>query len=254
MTLPAPTFATAARSAAEEEAEIAAWIAAHTEDVSRLRLKLAEMPVNDTQRKNVRARLAEALAAIEDAKEARAALVPRLEAEAAEADYRERLREWHGALGECEALAEQASELERQIARMVANIGALSRNCARTAARARLPMNPNALFQPVPDPERFVSLLLGRLCAAGLLDEDAFPSRYALSELSPVLMVARDNAGAAVAELHRAIAAQPPRSPAATAREEAERVARAQREEAALRKPLPPRQPAPAPVEHRATR
>jgi hypothetical protein len=254
MTLPAPTFATAARSAAEEEAEISAWIATHTEDVSRLRLKLAKMPVNDTQRRNVRARLAEALAAIEDAKEARAALVPRLEAEAAEADYRERLREWHGALGECEALAEQASDLERQIVRMVANIAILSRNCARTAARARLPMNPNALFQPIPDGDRFTDILLGRLCAAGLLDADAMPARYAMSDLPAVQMVARDSAGAAVADMHRAIAAQPPRSPAAMAREEAERAARAEREEAALRKPLPPRQPAPAPVEHRATR
>lgn len=254
MTVPAPTFATAARSAAEEEAEIAAWIATHTEDVSRLRLKLGEMPVNDTQRRHVRARLAEALAAIEDAKEARAALVPRLEAEARETEYQAHLRDWHGALGECETLAEQASELERQIARMVANIAVLSRNCARTAARARLHMNPNALFQPVPDPERFVSLLLGRLCAAGLLDADAMPAAYSLAELPAVHMVARDSCGAAVADLHRAIAAQPPRSPAAMAREEAERVARAQREEAALRRPLPPRQPAPAPVEHRATR
>ncbi|WP_149538063.1 hypothetical protein [Siccirubricoccus phaeus] len=259
MTIPAPTFATAARSAAEEDAEIAAWIATHSEDVSRLRIKLAEMPVNDTHRKHVRARLAEAVAAIEDAQEARAALRPRLESERAEAAY-QRARDAHaGALHDVDSIiSEQAASLARQTKHLVACIAVTAANIQRTAARAGL--SPDAIL---PDAERLAGQVVAQLVLAGLLDAEHMPQRY-LNDfrmierggrlvdqpLSPAAAVAADGPHVAVDELRRAVVANAPRSPEQAARAEAEAAARRAAEAVRLAQPLAPMGPSPAPWNH----
>ncbi|SUE44295.1 hypothetical protein [Roseomonas gilardii] len=238
MTHPAPTFATAARSAAEEDAEIAEWIATHEEDVSRLRLRLAEMPVNDTQRKHVRTRLAEAMAAVEDAQAARAALKPRLEAERGESRY-QRAREAHQALlAEIDTvLLEQAASIDRLAKHLVACISVTAANVEKVAARAALPAG-----MILPDGRRFAEHILGQLVAAGLIDDDHMPARYMdggshIPEfgmhaiLSPAQMVARDGARVAVQEVRFAVQANAPRSPALLAQDEAERAAAQRRRE-----------------------
>lgn len=265
MTIPAPTFATAARTAEEEDAEIAAWIDTHAEDVSRLRRKLADMPVNDTQRKHVRTRLAEAVAAIEDAKEARAALAPRLDAERAEGAYRRQYAQHAAALADIDGtLLAQAGRVDDAMAFLVSAIATLTRNAERAAARAGIAPMPWHLHQPVPNAGRFIDVLLGKLCVAGLLDADSgyMPSRYMdggphVPELglhgigSPVALATADSATRALREMRDAIAATPPRSPDDLAREAAARDARRAAEAAMLAQPVT-RLPAPPPTEHRA--
>ncbi|CAH0161880.1 hypothetical protein [Roseomonas sp. CECT 9278] len=246
----------AIQASATRQREVAHIAAAHFRDqLFAARARLAEVGIGSVERRRVRERIAQLEADIADAEDEVKRLTPAVEAEVRQAEYDGALRDHNAALANCDAtLAAQSRQLNREIDRLVMNVGILARNCAGTAAMARLNVSPNAVHQPVPLPERFVSILIGRLCAAGHLDADTMmPSRYAMSELSPLEMIAKDSPEAAVAELQQAIASNPPRSPAALAREAAQRDAQRKQREAELRKPLP-KLPAPAPMRFGAGR
>lgn len=259
MTDTVPTIATAATTAAGEDAEIAAFIAKHRERAAELRDRLAAEPINALGRRKLRADIAEAEAAIEDGEEARAALRPRLDAERAQAAYR-RARDVHeAALRDVDSIiSEQAASLARQTKHLVACIAVTAANIQRTAARAGL--SPDAIL---PDAERLAGQVVAQLVLAGLLDAEHMPERY-LNDfrmierggrlvdqpLSPAAAVAADGPHVAVDELRRAVVANAPRSPEQVARAEAETAARRAAEAAMLAQPLAPMGPSPAPWNH----
>lgn len=259
MTQHIPTIATAAATAAEEDAEIVAFIAKHRERAAELRDRLTTEPINALGRRKLRADIAEAEAAIEDGEEARAALRPRLERERAEAAY-QRARDAHaGALHDVDSIiSEQAASLARQAKHLVACIAVTAANIQRTAARAGL--SPDAIL---PDAERLAGQVVAQLVLAGLLDAEHMPQRY-LNDfrmierggrlvdqpLSPAAAVAADGPHVAVDELRRAVVANAPRSPEQAARAEAEAAARRAAEAAMLAQPLAPMGPSPAPWNH----
>lgn len=259
MTQHVPTIATAAATAAEEDAEIVAFIAKHRERAAELRDRLTAEPINALGRRKLRADISEAEAAIEDGEEARAALRPRLDAERAEAAY-QRAREAHEtALSDVAAIAAQAQRIAEVSQWLAGAIATTAANIERVAHVANLPHE-----MILPCAQRFAEHIVGRLVHAGMLDADLpwhlqaqageyVPGIGRTAARSTEQLLATDM-GDAVQTLALAVKAHAPRSPMQHANATAEREARRQREADELRKPLPPKGPAPPPVEFRSAR
>ncbi|MBU8545044.1 MULTISPECIES: hypothetical protein [Roseomonadaceae] len=258
MTDTVPTIATAATTAAEEDAEIVAFIAKHRERAAELRDRLTAEPINALGRRKLRADIAEAEAAIEDGEEARAALRPRLDAERAEAAY-QRARDVHeAALRDVEAIAAQAQRIGEVAQWLAGAIATTAANIERVAHVANLPHE-----MILPGAQRFAEHIVGRLVHAGVLEVDlpwhlqAQAGEYVpgigRTEARTTEQLLATDMGDAVQTLALAVKAHAPRSPMQHANAMAEREARRQREADELRKPLP-KLPAPPPVEFRSAR
>jgi len=230
--------------------------------VAILRDQMQDAPLGSAERRELRARLHMAEEELDDAREEIARLGPAVEAQRAAQEH-ERAKERHAAAlaSVNDPLTSQATKLDAAFAFIVDTVGVVTRNADRAAALAGLKA------QPV-QAEWLVDILLGKLCAAGLLDFDAYPSRYANdfrmevrgdgvlvhNPVNPATAAKADSVARAVRDLHDMIAGNPPRSPAALAREAAEREARRAAEAERLAQPMPPQQPSPAPIEFRAGR
>lgn len=259
MTQHIPTIATAAATAAEEDAEIVAFIAKHRERAAELRDRLTAEPINALGRRKLRAGIAEAEAAIEDGEEARAALRPRLDAERAEASYQRACEAHEAALRDVETIAAQAQRIGEVSQWLAGAIATTAANIQRVAHAANLP---HEII--LPGAQRFAEHTVGCLVHEGVLDAD-MPFHLQPQDGYVIEGVGRTAARSteqllatdmhdAAQTLRLALQAHAPLSPDELARRDALAAERLATEAAALEQPLPPKGPAPKPWDHRAAR